>query len=177
MESNNTGPLARRVVEAIRSDVVVVKRQPRVPYRRVVVGVDFSEASAQTVARVMDLSPDAEIILVHALPTRFERFMSDAGMFAEEIDHVRKYRVTEAEQALDEFSARWPDAKKVVMVGPPVEVITEVARRRSADLIATGSRGANATRMVLLGSVPSMLLDASPSDLAVIRIAGDFRRP
>ena len=48
---------------------------------------------------------------------------------------------------------------------------------QSADLVVVGSRGANATRMVLLGSVPSSLLDASPCDLAIARIPSDFRRP
>ena len=31
--------------------------------------------------------------------------------------------------------------------------------------------------LVLLGSVPSSLLDASPCDLAIARIPSDFRRP
>lgn len=177
LETGRAGPITRRVVEATRSDVIVVRRTARVPYRRAVIGVDFSEASAQTVARAMDLAPGAEITLVHGLPTRFERFMSDAGMFPEEVDLARKHRIESAETALDEFASRWPEVRKVVMVGPTVEVITEIARRRSADLVAVGSRGANATRMVLLGSAPSMLMDAAPCDLAVIRIPGEFRRP
>ena len=177
LETGRTGPIARRVVESTRADVVVVRRQPRVPYRRMVIGVDLSEASAQAVARAMDIAPNAEVTLVHALATRFERFMSDAGMFPEEIDHARRHRTEMAEAALAEFASRWSDVRTDVMFGPTVEVLTEIARRRSADLVVVGSRGANATRMVLLGSTPTMLLDACPTDLAVIHIPAEFRRP
>jgi nucleotide-binding universal stress UspA family protein len=176
-ESGVTGAIARRVAETLRCDVVIVRRQPRQGYRRVVVGIDLSEASAQAVEHAMKLAPNAEFTLVFALPTRFETFMSDAGMFSEEVDLARKRRIEAAETATEKFAKRWPDAKVVVMSGPAPEVIAEIARRRSADLVVVGSRGANATRMVLLGSVPSSLLDASPCDLAIARIPSDFRRP
>jgi nucleotide-binding universal stress UspA family protein len=177
-ETGVTGATARRVAETLRCDVVVVRRQPRQGYRRVLVGVDLSEASAQAVDHAMRLAPDAnEITLVFALATRFETFMSDAGMFTEEIDLARKRRVAAAEEAAASFAERWPEARVIVMSGPAPEVISETARRRSADLVVVGSRGANATRMVLLGSVPSALLDASPCDLAIARIQSEFRRP
>jgi nucleotide-binding universal stress UspA family protein len=172
-----TGVVARRVAETLRCDVVVVRRQPRQGYRRVVVGVDLSEASAQAVDHAMRLAPKGEITIVFALPTRFETFMSDAGLFSEEIELARKRRMETAEATAEKFASRWPEAKVVVMSGPAPEVISEIARRRSADLVVAGSRGANATRMVLLGSVPSALLDASPCDLAIARIPSDFRRP
>ncbi len=177
-ETGVTGATARRMAETLRCDVVVVRRQPRQGYRRVVVGVDLSEASAQAVEHAMQLAPNAnELTVVFALPTRFESFMSDAGMFSEEIDLARKRRTEDAEEATATFAERWPDARVVVMSGPAPEVISEIARSRSADLVVVGSRGANATRMVLLGSVPSALLDASPCDLAIARIQSDFRRP
>jgi nucleotide-binding universal stress UspA family protein len=176
-ETGVTGAIARRVAETLRCDVIIVRRQPRQGYRRVVVGIDLSEASAQAVEHAMQLAPNGEFIVVFALPTRFETFMSDAGMFSEEIDLARKRRIAAAEAATEKFAERWPDAKVVVMSGPAPEVIAEIARRRSADLVVVGSRGANATRMVLLGSVPSSLLDASPCDLAIARIQSDFRRP
>ncbi len=161
----------------LRCDVIVVRRQPRQGYRRVVVGVDLSEASAQAVEHAIRLAPNGEITLVFALPTRFESFMSDAGMFSEEIDLARKRRIEAATAAAEDFAKRWPQAKVVMQSGPAPEVISEIARKRSADLVVVGSRGANATRMVLLGSVPSILLDASPCDLAIARIPSDFRRP
>ncbi len=176
-ETGVTGAIARRVAETLRCDVVVVRRQPRQGYRRVVVGIDLSEASAQAVDHAMRLAPNGEFTLVFALATRFETFMSDAGMFTEEIDLARKRRIEAAEAAAQKFADRWPEAKVAVMSGPAPEVISEIARRRSADLVVVGSRGANATRMVLLGSVPSTLMDASPCDLAIARIQSDFRRP
>ena len=112
LETGVTGAIARRVAETLRCDVVIVRRQPRQGYRRVVVGVDLSEASAQAVEQAMKLAPNAaEITLVFALPTRFETFMSDAGMFSEEVDLARKRRIEAAEAATEKFVKRWPDVR------------------------------------------------------------------
>lgn len=176
-ETGTTGAIARRVAETVRCDVIVVRRQPRQAYRRVLVGIDFSEGSARAVDRAAVLAPNAELTLVYALATRFETFMSDAGMFSEEIELARKRSLSAAEETAHEFASRWPAAKVVVVAGPAPEVLSETARRRSADLVVVGSRGANATRMVLLGSTPSTLLDDTPCDLAIARVQSDFRRP
>ena len=177
LETGTTGAIARRVAETVRCDVLIVRRQPRQAYRRVIVGIDFSEASAQAVDHAAALAPNAELTLVFALATRFETFMSDAGMFSEEIDQARRRRLAAAEEKAHDFASRWPAAKVVVVSGPAPEVLSETARRQSADLVVVGSRGANATRMVLLGSTPSTLLDNTPCDLAIARIQSDFRRP
>lgn len=173
-----TGPVARRVAETSRTDVLIVKRQPRVAYRRVVVAVDLSEASRRAVERAMWIAPDADYQLVFSLPTRFDTVMADAGMFPEEIDLNRKRRLETAEAKMAEFAARWEGkVRTLVADGPPLETIEETVRRRSADLVVASSRGAGATRMVLLGTVVSGLLDAAPCDVAVARVPGDFRRP
>ena len=96
LETGTTGAIARRVAETVRCDVLIVRRQPRQAYRRVIVGIDFSESSAQAVDHAAALAPNAELTLVFALATRFETFMSDAGMFSEEIDQARRRRLAAA---------------------------------------------------------------------------------
>lgn len=177
VDYGRVGPVARLVAEAARGDVVVVRRQPRNPYRRVLVPVDLSEASVRGVELARRLAPDATLSLLYALPTRFDSLMADAGMFPEEIDLNRKGRLSQAQEALDRFATRFENVSTSVVDGPPLEVIEETARRRSADLTVVASRGAGATRMVLLGTVASGLLDTLPCDVAIARVPGDFRRP
>jgi nucleotide-binding universal stress UspA family protein len=177
VDYGRVGPVARLVTEASRGDVVVVRRQPRNPYRRVLVPVDLSEASVRGVELARRLAPEATLSRLYALPTRFDSLMAEAGMFPEEIDLNRKGRLSQARQALDDFASRFENVSTTVVDGPPLEVIEETARRRSADLTVVASRGAGATRMVLLGTVASGVLDTLPCDVAIARVPGDFRRP
>lgn len=172
------GPSARRVVQTSRGDVLVVRRQPRVSYRRVVAGVDMSEASARAVDAAFRWAPGAEVTLVHAVTPRFDGLMTAAGMFPEEVAHATRQRIDRAGLALEEFAERWPGRVRTVLAeGPTKEVIEETVRRRSADLVVVSNLGASATRMVLLGTVAGEVLEGMPCDVLIARVPGDFRRP
>ncbi|MFO7548018.1 MAG: universal stress protein [Acidimicrobiia bacterium] len=175
---NRIGPVALRVVSMARCDVLVVRRQPRVAYRRVVAAVDFSEASVLAVEAAFRLAPDAEVTIVYALPTRFDAQLVASGWFPEELDDIRRNRQHNAHEAMEAFASRWPGrVRTVVSDGPAKEVVEEVARRRGADLVTVSNRGAGATRMVLLGTVADRVMGAVPCDVVVARVPGEFRRP
>ena len=172
------GPVTRRVARKAVGDILVVRRQPRVPYRRVVVAVDFSEPSRLAVERAMELFPDAELTAVFSLPSRFDPMLSVAGLFQEEIEASRANRIEAAKDRMAEFALPWDGQLRTMIVdGPPAETIDEVVRRRNADLAVVGSRGATATRMVLLGTVAESLIGQLPCDVLVARSAAQFRRP
>jgi nucleotide-binding universal stress UspA family protein len=177
VDHGRVGPVARSVCEAARSHVLLVRRQPRVPYRNVIVACDFSEASMRAVELAMALAPGARKTLVFALPTRFDAYMADAGMFPEEIESARRSRMSTATTALESFADRWEGISPMVVDGPPIEALGEVIRRRSADLLVASSRGAGATRLTLLGTITAGLIEAAPCDVAIARVAADFRRP
>ena len=172
------GPVTRRVARKAVGDILVVRRQPRVPYRRVVVAVDFSEPSRLAVERAMELFPDAELTAVFSLPSRFDPMLSVAGLFQEELEASRINRIEAAKDRMAEFALPWDGQLRTMVVdGPPAETIDEVVRRRNADLAVVGSRGATATRMVLLGTVAESLIGQLPCDVLVARSAAQFRRP
>ena len=172
------GPVTRRVARKAVGDILVVRRQPRVPYRRVVVAVDFSEPSRVAVERAMELFPDAELTAVFSLPSRFDPMLSVAGLFQEELEASRVNRIEAAKDRMAEFALPWDGQLRTMVVdGPPAETIDEVVRRRNADLAVVGSRGATATRMVLLGTVAESLIGQLPCDVLVARSAAQFRRP
>lgn len=178
MDAFTAGPITRRVARKAASDVLVVRRQPRVPYRRIIAAVDFSEASRITVERSLELFPDADITVLYSLPSRFDPILTEAGLFPEEIDASRGNRLELANDRMAEFARAWDgDLRTMVADGPPTETIDEVVRRRNADLLVVGSRGATATRMVLLGTVAEGLLIQAPCDVLVARSQASFRRP
>lgn len=178
MDAFTAGPVTRRVARKAASDALIVRRQPRVPYRRILAAVDFSEASRIAVERSLDLFPDADITVLYSLPSRFDPLLAEAGLFPEEVEASRGTRLEAATDRMAEFAQSWNGGLRTLVAdGPPTETIDEVVRRRNADLVVVGSRGATATRMVLLGSVAEDILIQAPCDVMVARAPTSFRRP
>lgn len=178
IDNFSVGPIALRLARESRTDTLVVRRQPRVPYRKIIAAVDFSEQSRAAVQHGMDHFPEAEMTVLYSLPARFDPLLVDAGLFAEEVSASRAQRLAKAAEKMESFVAPWNGMVKTLVVdGPPISTIEETLRRRGADLVVVGSRGATATRMVLLGNVAEGLLDGAPCDVLVARTPSQFRRP
>jgi nucleotide-binding universal stress UspA family protein len=178
LDAFTAGPTARRVARMASSHVLVVRRQPRVPYRRIVVAVDFSEGSRIALDTALSMFPAAEMTVAYSLPSRFDPILSDAGLFIEELDADRVKRMEVARDLMAEFvHGREPQLRTAVLDGPTMESISEVVRARNADLVVVGSRGASATRMVLLGTVAEGMLGSAPCDVLLARVPSAFRRP
>ena len=178
VDAFTAGPVTMRVARKSVTDTLVVRRQPRVPYRRLVAAIDFSSASRVAVARALELFPEAEITVLYSLPSRFDPMLSSAGLFDEEIMASRAMRLEAAKDRMAEFVSEWEGrVKTLVADGPPTETSDEIVRRRGADLLVVGSRGASATQMVLLGTVAEGLLSTAPCDVLVARSRSSFRRP
>lgn len=178
VDAFDVGPVTLRVARMATSDVLIVRRQPRVPYRRIIAATDFSEPSRMAVDRALSMFPDAEITVLYSLPSRFDPMLSDAGLFREEMDASRDSRLEAAKDRMLEFAQSWDGSVRTMVTdGPPTETIDEAVRRRGADLVVAGSRGATATRMVLLGTVAEGLIGHAPCDVLIARSPATFRRP
>ncbi len=178
IDAFSVGPVAKRVARKATTDTLVVRRQPRVPYRRIVAATDFSEQSRVAVDRSLELFPDAEVTALYSLPSRFDPILADAGLFEEEIEASREVRLAKAVERMEEFAQHWAGKVGTLVVdGPPAKTIEEAVRRRGADLVTVSSRGATSTRMVLLGTVAEGLVTEAPSDVLVARAGTAFRRP
>jgi len=178
IDAFSVGPVAKRVARKATTDTLVVRRQPRVPYRKIIAAVDFSEQSRAAVDRGLALFPDAEITALYSMPSRFDSILAEAGLFKEELDASRGARIGRAEERMEEYASAWNGSVRTLVIdGPPTETIEEVVRRRGADLVVVASRGASATRMVLLGTVAEGLVTKAPCDVLVARSKAPFRRP
>ncbi|MCO6501585.1 MAG: universal stress protein [Acidimicrobiales bacterium] len=174
----SVGPTARRVARKATTHTLLVRRQPRVPYRRILVAVDFSDASRAGVETALTMFPDADVTLVYVLPARFDHMLADAGLFQEEVEASRGRRMDLAFERMDEYAQEWEGRVRTLVVdGPTMGAIDETVRHRNSDLVVAASRGATATRMVLLGTVAEGLLDAVPCDVLIARVRSAFRRP
>lgn len=130
--------------------------------KRIVVGVDLSEASLRAVDFAADLAAkfDAELVLLTVKDeivgrnpgvedyARLEHIHE--SVFTITIEWVRE-GLTEVRDRAMAKGAR--DVVIEVLVGDPADQILACAAHRKADLIALGSRGHGRLMSLLLGSV------------------------
>ncbi len=154
------GSTAERVIRRSPAPVLVVRRPPPAGYGKVVVGVDFSEASARALGEALALAePGAAVTACHVLDTlglpRTEEVLSAAGTLRERLGAWAAER------------AGGVPVEVRVEVGRPREVLLETARASGADLLAVGSRGRGRISHLLLGSVAEAAARRAPCDVLV----------
>ena len=179
VDQTRIGPFTTRLARKAHCSVLSVRRRLDTPYRRVIVALDLSDSSAQAVELALTLATGAETVTaVVSLPSHDEMLLSEAGVAPEQLDLVRRKRLSILDERLEKFVAGWGGLVRTrVLDGPPAETVAEFARRRNADLVVLSSRGAGNSTMVLLGSVAELTMGTVPCDVAIARVPGRFRRP
>lgn len=154
------GSSAERVIRQSPVPVLVVRRPPPSGYRRLVVGVDFSEASGRALAQALRLAePGAHVTACHVIDTLGLPRTGEVSAAAQQL-----------EPRVQEWAREWEGkAELAVRVEPgrPREVLLAAARELSADLLAVGSRGRGPLRHLLLGSVAEAAARRAPCDVLV----------
>jgi len=141
-----------------------VRKDALAAYRRIAVGVDFSDHANEAARWASRLSPDASLQFVHALeiPLAFEQSMLRSGTPRVAIDSYREAKARLARQkimAVFGKNGRLPQAARVVITrGDAAGALVNASRRRTTELVAIGTRGANAVAQHLLGSVARKVL-------------------
>jgi nucleotide-binding universal stress UspA family protein len=167
------GSTAERLLGKCRRPVLVVRRPPRGPYRRVVAAMDFSPHSLAALDLAMRIAPGADIVLVHAFGIPFEGKLRIAGVDEE---RLREYRAQARHDALSEMistvASIGGDRSRLshaVAHGHPPQVILAKARQLRADLVVIGKRGRAAIADFLIGSVTRHVLSDSKCDVLVVQ--------
>jgi nucleotide-binding universal stress UspA family protein len=166
------GSTASRLLRKSDCPVLVVRGGGREPYRRVLIAVDFSPASASSVRYARAMAPAAEILLLHVLDVPFEGMLHYAGVSGDVVDHYRREAREAAVTGMREMAraAGLPDGGWTLLVerGDATTTILEVQADRGCDLVVMGKHGTHVTEELLIGSVTKRVLAESPSDMLVL---------
>jgi nucleotide-binding universal stress UspA family protein len=172
------GSMASRLLrKTTHHPVLVVKQVAHEDYRRVLIPVDFSPVAVRAIRFVRQLTPSAEIILMHAFEAPFEGKLTYAGVDASvlqryrdaaQADALRRLRHTAEQAGLD-----IGDYTPLVIHGDPSLQIVEQEQERDCDLIAIGKQGMHVAEELLLGSVTKHVLAESQADVLVIAATRD----
>ena len=143
-------------------------------YRMILVGTDGSETSFRAVDRAAQLAAEtgATLLLASAYSPMPERERASA---ADRLGDLA-YQVqgsTPADDALRAARERAVAAgakniDEIAIEGDAVDVLSRIAKDRSADLVVVGNRGLNSLAGRLLGSVPANLSHRSPVDVLIV---------
>lgn len=163
------GSTAERLLRYAACPVLVVRRKPRGPYRRVLVPVDFSPASTAALDLAERFAPGAATTVVHAFDAPFEAKLRFAGVSQDAIQahHDRAHRQALAKLANLERARRHRGLPAIVEREHPVRLILEAEKSRDADLIVIGRQGQSMVEEFLLGSVARRVLADAKCDVLV----------
>jgi nucleotide-binding universal stress UspA family protein len=135
---------------------------------RIVVGFDGSDHARKALARAVEIAGGATIAVVAAAgPQRLLR--DPAGGVSPEDPADADARTNALAEAREYLGGKGIDGVYVEGHGHPADVIVQEAEESGADLIIVGTRGLNAARRMLIGSVSTTVVHHAPCDVLVVR--------
>jgi nucleotide-binding universal stress UspA family protein len=161
------GSVSTKLIHYATCPVLVVKGKA-VPLRRIILGVDRSEASAKALEFVLaKFRPDGSnrnggrkpihVSVVHVMPFKYPGWQ-EVG--------IRRGLVEQDVQKLIEAGFT---SQPVCVVGNPAEEILDVAATQHADLIVLGAKGLSGIDRFLLGSVSTRVVQHAKDAVLVVR--------
>jgi len=167
------GTTVERIIRASNVPVLLVRNQAGEPYRRVMVGVDFSIYSRRAVEFAAKLVPSGEFYLVHAYDVPFKGFLYGHDTRREiSNQHEAQFReMLEEELAtfLASLEPKAPKLERVMQEGMVREVIRQQLRQLKPDLLVIGTHGRTGVSHAFLGSVAEDLLRSPPCDVLAVK--------
>jgi nucleotide-binding universal stress UspA family protein len=169
------GNTADKLVRMSKTPLLVVKKFPTTPYRKVLVPVDFSENSQRAAFMALKIAPDAKITFLHAFDVILEEHMRYMNVAP---DIIREYHARTGAEALQELNQFITDLQaedrsffRTVIFGHPGHVIYDHAKKMKPDLIVLGKHGRSRFDELLLGSVTQHVLDQISCDVLIVPAA------
>lgn len=165
------GSSAQRLTRGSARPLLVVRQIPHAPYRRVLVAVDLSPASAATLALARWVAPRAQLVLANVFEVPLEGRLRLAGVDAATIQQYREHARAEARRGLLALAAQagLPDDcwQPCVVEGDASFRLIELEQEQDCDLVALGKHGVSAATDMLLGSVTQHVLAEGTVDVLI----------
>lgn len=165
------GTTALRFVQKGSLPALIAVSVPERPYRKVLVAVDFSEASRLAVDTAMQVAPHAAIHVLHVNDALYEGIRHYAGIAPELIQYYQHAAGEETRRMMVDFLARLTQRDRIVPMletGFPVRVILDQAQVLDVDLLVMGKHGQSGLNDMFLGSSTEQVLYQADRDLLLV---------
>jgi nucleotide-binding universal stress UspA family protein len=168
------GTTIERVMRTGRTPVLMVNAYPTGPYRRALLAVDISEASARAahVAKGLGFLRSASVAILHAFRPYAKSMLGYVGAHQDAITrHVvqtAREAATELNQFLDREGLAGDRYGVALEEGDAFETIATAIERQNIDLLVIGTRGHTGLKRLLLGSVADEILRQVECDVLAV---------
>ncbi|CAN5291367.1 universal stress protein [soil metagenome] len=136
---------------------------------QIVVGFDGSEHSRRALERAANFAGDRTVLSV-VCAADVARLLRDPAGGTGPVDPAdAEARTAALAEARTYLEGRGINARLVEGHGNPADVIVQEAEDSGADLIVVGTRGLNAAKRLVLGSVSTNVVHHAPCDVLVVR--------
>lgn len=156
--------------------VLLVARAADEPYRRAIIGVDFSVFSRAAIRYGFGIAPSARFRLVHAYEIPFKGFLGHAANTEQvaysrrlEFDAFLNEEIALLSRHAAEVGIPAAELESKLQEGAPCEVLEAACAEFGADLLVVGTHGRTGVSRAILGSVAADLLSAPPCDVLVVK--------
>lgn len=164
------GPLEGTVEEVIRtSPVSVLAVRARVvgPYRRLLVGTDFTDEARQALVASASLFPEAAVTLIHAYLAPYtgsREAAAEAQVWTAELKEALRAHLHDADIPVQ----RRASIATAVDIGPPAAVLRRHITEERDDLTVIGAHPRSLLFDAVVGS-SRLIVDAIPGDILIVR--------
>jgi nucleotide-binding universal stress UspA family protein len=141
---------------------------------KLIVAVDFSDPTdlILRVARRLAKSLDASVWVVHVAEPEPDFVGYDAGpeVVRGQVAKELREEHRRLQQYTDQLREADVDAKAMLVRGPTVQTLLEMAEKQGADLIVVGSHGRGMVAEAILGSISQGLIRAGRWPVTVVPV-------
>ena len=166
------GSTVDKVLRKLMRPLLIVKREPLIPYQRILVPVDFSESSRRGIEMALSVAPHAHIAVLHAFEVPLEAKLRLYQVNDEAIRayraRVKAKRTRKMLQLVSEFKALDDSLSQFIEPGSAPAVIREKAEILESDLIVMGRRGQSPGEDMVLGSVARRVIQEATCDVLIM---------
>ena len=142
--------------------------------KRILHPTDFSSASGPAFKKAVEMAKtnraalDVLHVVTPVIPLYAGMYMSP-GVYDELVRSATVWTRKEMDKLLKKARAAGVKTTSVIVEGNPEDRIVRAARARRADLIVIGTHGRTGFSRLLLGSVASRVIAASPCPVVTVR--------
>ena len=166
------GSTVDKVLRKLTRPLLIVKREPEIPYQKILVPVDFSGSSWRAMKFVINMAQQACITVLHAYEVPFKARLHSVGvdeklmqLYEAEV-HAQKDR--EMPRFISEFERPGVAVTGIVEQGAASDVIRKKMEALEPDLLVIGKHGQSEREEMLLGSVITRVIQDADCDVLVV---------
>lgn len=164
-----------RLLQQMQQPVLVVGNSNQSPYRRVLIPIDFTDASTVRIQFAAAFLPEASFHLLHTYKKPFQDYVArsstfsrgEGGKFSGPFGQQRKHALSRLIETM-ELGERRP--LLTIERGDTLALVKEELARQKTDLLVVGTHARPRMAHAPMGSEAEAILRSSPCDMLVLSV-------